>query len=58
MGLFQELPAEPTNSLLAHPAAFDNTPVISSNGSSTATANRLKKSCTVAAANARSNSRV
>ena len=58
MGLSQVPPADPTSASLSQPAERESTLVVSSKGSNTATASRLKKSCTVAVAKARSNSLV
>ena len=55
-GLFHSEPAVPTSRSLTQVAVFEIAPVISSSGRRTATAITLKKSCTVAAANARLNS--
>ena len=56
IGLFHSLPADPPRASVIDSAIDDNTPVANSIGSKINTASRLKKSCTVAAANARLNS--
>lgn len=55
-GLFHSLPAEPTSSSLSDSAIRLTVPKSTSIGSRISTASTLKKSCTVAAANARLNS--
>jgi len=55
-GLFHSVPADPTSCSLNHSAGRLITPNNNSAGSRMTTASTLKKSCTVAAANARRNS--
>ena len=55
-GLFHSDPEAPTSRSVSQPAALESTPVSNSIGRRMATANTLKKSCTVAVAKARRNS--